>query len=205
MNAKRHYLAAHDRRHDLLEAAGRVLSRDGLQGLTMVAVAAEAQVSRPLMNQHFADVESLYDALFRHLSERYATAIDEIHARGDGVPGSALIGAFRNSIGISAGDLGAIAELARGARPELDGARAQFRERLINRWLPLMPGLGAERAEVRAALWTLVGATTDLAQMVQQSIITESEGIRVLVSLVAGLLRGLAAPGGTGTADTLVG
>lgn len=192
MNAKRHYLAADDRRHDLLEAAGRVLSRDGLQGLTMVAVAAEARVSRPLVYQHFADVETLYDALFRHLSQRYTGAIDEIHAHGSGAPGAALIGSFRYTIGLPPGDLSAIAELARGSRPELRGAREMFRARLIERWLPQMPGLAEERNEVRAALWTIVGCTTDLAQMVQEQIITEEEGIAVLVSIVAGLMRGLA-------------
>lgn len=192
MNAKRHYLAADDRRHDLLEAASRVLSRDGLQGLTMVAVAAEAKVSRPLMYQHFADVETLYDALFRHLSQRYAGAIDVIHETGSGVPGAALIGSFRYSISLAPGDLSAIAELARGSRPELRGARELFRARLIERWLPLMPGLAEERNEVRAALWTIVGCTTDLAQMVQERIITEDEGIKVLLSIVTGLMRGLA-------------
>jgi AcrR family transcriptional regulator len=193
MNAKRHYLSSDDRRLDLLEAAARVLSREGLPGLTMVAVAAEAGVSRPLLYQHFTDLEVLYDALFRYLSDEYATAIDAIHAAAGPVPGAAVIGAFRYSIRLPPGDLAAIAELARGARPELRGARDMFRARLISRWLPLFRDLDADRGEVRAALWTLVGAITDLAQMVQQQTITEDEGISVVMSLVAGVARGLVA------------
>ncbi len=61
-SGKRSYLRPAERRRQLLEAAGAVVERDGLYGLTMVAVTAEAGVSRRLLYNHFPDLATLVRA-----------------------------------------------------------------------------------------------------------------------------------------------
>ncbi|MFC5801738.1 TetR family transcriptional regulator [Streptomyces formicae] len=67
------------RRRELLEAADRVVLRDG-PGASMNAIAAEAGITKPILYRHFGDKSGLYRALAkRHtdaLLDALRTAID---------------------------------------------------------------------------------------------------------------------------------
>ncbi|WP_326794362.1 TetR/AcrR family transcriptional regulator [Streptomyces sp. NBC_01808] len=54
--------ATEDRRRELLEAADRVVLRDG-PGASMNAIAAEAGITKPILYRHFGDKGGLYRAL----------------------------------------------------------------------------------------------------------------------------------------------
>src|SRR3981189_2455964 len=69
-------------RDALLEAAERVLERDGLQGLTLRAVAREAGVSHAAPTHHFGDLTGL-------LSELAAIGLREFNTTMIPPPGSA--------------------------------------------------------------------------------------------------------------------
>src|ERR1700716_1653079 len=80
-------------RDALLEAAERVLERDGLQGLTLRAVAREAGVSHAAPTHHFGDLTGLVSELaaigFRQLNAAMVTA----RAAGTSLPEKAMAGA----------------------------------------------------------------------------------------------------------------
>src|SRR5258708_30727748 len=82
-------------RDALLEAAERVLERDGLSGLTLRAVAREAGVSHAAPTHHFGDLTGLVSELaaigFRQFNDAMAVAgaagtslIDKAMARAKG-------------------------------------------------------------------------------------------------------------------------
>ncbi|PRH76289.1 TetR/AcrR family transcriptional regulator [Streptomyces solincola] len=62
--------AAERRRRELLEAADRVVLRDG-PGASMNAIAAEAGITKPILYRHFGDKGGLY----RALAERHTNAL----------------------------------------------------------------------------------------------------------------------------------
>lgn len=65
-----HLSATERRRKELLEAADRVVLRDG-PGASMNAIAAEAGITKPILYRHFRDKEGLY----RALAERHTVAL----------------------------------------------------------------------------------------------------------------------------------
>jgi AcrR family transcriptional regulator len=70
------------RRQALLEAADRVIMRDG-PGASMSAIAAEAGITKPILYRHFGDKSGLYLALAeRHTSELLGQLRDALGTRG---------------------------------------------------------------------------------------------------------------------------
>ena len=64
------------RRAQLLEAAAKVFVHAPSGGLTLAAVAAEAKVSKRLMYYYFADIQSLYNELFRVRVDDHVQNVD---------------------------------------------------------------------------------------------------------------------------------
>jgi AcrR family transcriptional regulator len=64
------------RREELLDAADRIVRRDG-PAASMAAIAAEAGISKPILYRHFGDKSGLYAAL----ADRYTgTLLEELQA-----------------------------------------------------------------------------------------------------------------------------
>ncbi|MEI5010449.1 TetR family transcriptional regulator [Streptomyces chengbuensis] len=75
--------SAEQRRRELLEAADRVVLRDGPQA-SMNAIAAEAGITKPILYRHFGDKSGLYRALAkRHTDGLLAALRTAIDASSD--------------------------------------------------------------------------------------------------------------------------
>lgn len=78
--------AVGDRVADILDAASRVVRRDGAHGLRMAAVAQEAGVSKALVHYYFATRQDLLRAAFASSGEEWEHAIArELDRARDGV------------------------------------------------------------------------------------------------------------------------
>ena len=74
-----------DRVVEILEAACRVVVREGSHGLRMAAVAAEAGVSKALVHYYFANRRELLRNAFSWADERWESAVDtELQAAATG-------------------------------------------------------------------------------------------------------------------------
>ncbi|MEU5995574.1 TetR family transcriptional regulator [Spirillospora sp. NPDC047418] len=70
------------RRRALLEAADRVIQREGPEA-SMAAIAAEAGISKPILYRHFGDKSGLYQALAERHTGKLIEGIREEFSRGD--------------------------------------------------------------------------------------------------------------------------
>ncbi|MFH9297669.1 TetR family transcriptional regulator [Streptomyces sp. NPDC017520] len=73
-SAERQRTAAERRRRELLEAADRVVLRDGPQA-SMNAIAAEAGITKPILYRHFGDKGGLYRALAKRHTDALLGAL----------------------------------------------------------------------------------------------------------------------------------
>ena len=182
---KRAYLNADDRRRQLLDTAARLFVRDGYAGLTMVALAAEAGVSRRLVYDHFADVASLYAAFFDDLAARYLALIDVAVDEADDTA-SVFAAAFTQLLAMPADDQRAIRVLiADPGLPDLDPVRERFRRHVEEQWLDSIPAIEGDHA--RAVLWTLVAGLFGLADLVSRGEVSKDAALAIATNLVTAL------------------
>ncbi|TDD93655.1 TetR family transcriptional regulator [Actinomadura rubrisoli] len=73
-----------DRRRALLEAADRVIQREG-PGASMASIAAEAGISKPILYRHFGDKSGLYQALAERHTRKLIEGIRAEFSRDDSV------------------------------------------------------------------------------------------------------------------------
>jgi len=72
------------RRASLIEAAARVLARDGASGASVRSIAAEAGVSPGLVGHYFDGVDALIAATYAHVGAQVSAALDTaMRAAGD--------------------------------------------------------------------------------------------------------------------------
>jgi AcrR family transcriptional regulator len=192
VGAKRTYLRPDDRRRQLLDAASRVFLRDGLAGLTMVALAKEAHASRQLVYDHFGDLASLYEAFFEDRASRYLAAIDDVErVPGPVGPADAAVRRFQALLSMSTEDRRAIRlVIADTSTLELDGVRTRLRRRLERHWLGAATALGVERKVARAMIWTLMSAFLALADLVDRHEIDAARATSIVTDLVSALSVG---------------
>ena len=81
---------AETRRRALIDAAVRVLARDGAGGASVRAIAAEAGVSPGLVTHHFGSVDALIAATYAQVDAQVSTALDEAVAAAGADPRARL-------------------------------------------------------------------------------------------------------------------
>lgn len=67
---------ADTRRASLIEAAARVLARDGVAGASVRVIAMEAGVSPGLVTHHFGSIDALLAATYAHVDAQVSDALD---------------------------------------------------------------------------------------------------------------------------------
>jgi AcrR family transcriptional regulator len=152
----------------------------------MVALAAEAGVSRRLVYDHFPDLGALYDAFFDDRASRYLGAVDTALAAGGGDPVAGFAGAFAALLDVPAVDQRVIRLLvADPGLPALDPVRERFRAHVETRWLgALDPGAIAPR-RARAVLWTMVSGLLGLADLVARHELSAADAVALATALVS--------------------
>jgi AcrR family transcriptional regulator len=82
MTDKRRRLAPQERRHLIVEAAGRLFGEHGYDGTRLDDVAAAAGVTKPVLYRHFADKTALYLALLERHREDLGSFAGAVPASG---------------------------------------------------------------------------------------------------------------------------
>ena len=193
----RPYLPAVERRRQLLDAAARCFARGGYGGLTMVAVAEEAGVSRRLVYNHFPDLAALSEAYFDDRTRRYLDGIDDAVAAGGLDRRTAFTGAFRRLLAMPADDQRAIRVLLTDpGLPDLAPLQARVRAHIEARWLAPFRARVDDPALARALLWAVVSGLFGLADVVARGEVGADDAVQLATAMVA------AAPSTITTATT---
>jgi AcrR family transcriptional regulator len=187
--AKRGYLPASERRSLILQAASRLISRDGLQELTMVAVAKEAGVCRRLVYDHFPDLPTLFEAAFAQQARLYVGGLDEVFAIGASDTASMARKLFENVLGLGRETRSMVRALIGGVVPiELVDVREEFRATVGERWSLWFRTLGFDDQSSNALVWVMTAAYLSLAELVDDSEIGADGASSIMAMLAQGIV-----------------
>lgn len=182
------YLAADDRRKDLLDAAGRLFAHGGKDAITMTAVAHEAGVSRALVYQYFHDQDTLLVAFFESRISSYFEAIDSSLDDTESPARRALTG-LRELTRLNDGDLAAVRTVMATHDDERLGAvRARIRTTTLERWEVFLND-GSDRAIAAAATDVIIGVLATLSLAIRSGALTLEQGDRMLSEYAAATVR----------------
>jgi len=187
---KRSYLPADVRRSLIVQAASRLISRDGLNGLTMVAVAKEARVSRQLVYDHFPDLPALFQAAFAEQARQYARGLDDVFALGARDVATMARQLLEHVLALGPDTLRVVRALIGGAVPaELAGIREQFRATIGNRWSPWFRTLGFDDQSSDALVWVMTAAYLSLAESVGDGELGADRAATIMAMLADGIVN----------------
>jgi AcrR family transcriptional regulator len=186
---KRGYLPAGERRSLIVEAASRLISREGLNGLTMVAVAKEAGVSRQLVYDHFPDLPTLFAATFAEQSRQYSLGLNDLFALGAGDAPTMARQLFEHVLALGPETRRVVRALTSGAVPvELAGVRDQFRATIGQRWSQWFRALGLDDQSSNALVWVMTAAYLSLAELVDDREIGADRAASIMAMLADGIV-----------------
>ena len=186
---KRNYFSASERRSLILQAASRVIHRDGLNGLTMVAVAKEAGVSRQLVYDHFPDLPMLVEAAFAEQARLYAQRLDDVVALGGGDITTMVRQLFEHVLALGPETLHVVRALVAGATPvELAEFRDEFRATVAARWSTWFRLLGFDEQWSNALVAVMTAAYLSLAELVEVGEVEAGGAASILAMLADGIV-----------------
>jgi AcrR family transcriptional regulator len=186
---KRSYVSSGQRRALILQAASRQISREGLNGLTMVAVAKEAEVSRQLVYDHFPDLPTLFHAVFAEQAQRYERGLDEMFAIGVSDAATMARRLFEHVLALGPDTLRVVRALVGGDIPvELAGLRKQFRARVAERWSLWFRTMRFDDRRSNALVWVMTAAYLSLAELVDDREIGADGAASIVAMLAEGIV-----------------
>ena len=197
---KRSYLPAGVRRSLIVQAASRLISREGLHGFTMVAVAKEAGVSRQLVYDHFPDLPTLFRAVFAEQARLYELGLDDVFALGAGDTATMARQLFEHVLDLGPETRRVVRALVSGAVPlELTGIRQQFRATISERWSSWFRTLGLGDQSSNALVSVMTSAYLGAAELVDDGEIGAEAAATIVAMLADGIVSRVPLPAITGT------
>jgi AcrR family transcriptional regulator len=190
----RPYLAAPERRQQLLDVARRLVREGGWSSLSMQGLAIAAGVSRQLVYEHFDSADELYLATLGHLFERVHAATEAVVRAGDDLE-TTLARAFDLFVAMAPEERNALRALASEVDPShrrMARAKTRLRSRITALWVPYVEHqTGLRGGEASAVAWMLVNAAGGLADGIADGSVDRRRGVALWVCVAREALAGL--------------
>ncbi|MFI5651881.1 TetR/AcrR family transcriptional regulator [Streptomyces anulatus] len=176
------------RREQLLETAVAIVRAQGADGLTLVTLAEQAGVSRPIAYDHFGTRPGLLLALHRRLDERHRAAITR--ALRDAAPGAGevarVISAAYFACATDMPELNAVSSALKG-NPEMEAIQHEVTDSYAELMATaLLPYSGLAPQALRLRCVGVLGAAETIAAELNRGRATDGEAVTALTGLIVG-------------------
>ncbi len=188
MNTRRTYMQKDDRRRMLLEQASLIVEHSDWSKLTMSALAAQANISRQTVYQHFPNVETLLSETALHMfTDLWTKTSAVIHDKSLNLP-KAVHQTALLSLDLSDGLGDALGEVIVGSNRssnELVAFSKNIRNMVIELWAPrITQELNIKKAAARNVVWMVLMAFWGARQLIRDGLVTRKQALEQFEELV---------------------
>ncbi|UUV33011.1 TetR/AcrR family transcriptional regulator [Amycolatopsis roodepoortensis] len=184
-------LSKEARREQLLDVALEIVRADGADGLTLPTLAEAAEVSRPIVYNHFGTRPGLLLALYRRLDERHraaiARALEETSPTAVDVAEAISVAYFACATDIP--EFNAVSSALKG-NPEMEASRRDLHEGYTDLMADaLTPYSGLSRAALRLHCVGALGAAEAIAGELNRGATTAADAVAALTGVILGRIE----------------
>jgi AcrR family transcriptional regulator len=188
--AKRQYLSAESRRESILRVADEVLSKEGVSHLSIVEVAHRAGISRQLVYQHFADLNTLLIEVIRMRLAELKLSLDSSDGTRKLEIREVVERQLRRVLNLPARDrqlmrnlFGDITALPRDLWPTI----ADIRHTVVARWAELIDPQAEPSPLSYAKMGLIIHAILGAWDLIIDGTLTEDEAVDLLLRVTESL------------------
>ncbi len=197
-------LWASDRKRNLVEAAGRVLTRDGVDAIRIPTVAEEAGVTRPVVYKHFANRQAIIIAVLEDFSEaldaRFRSVLSDSGESFDASLRGVIIATCDTIEHKGPGPWRLLGSA--GPDREVEQVAHEIRDRLLQPWSARIASTtGAPRDEVLALGHVTSAVTRGVLDFWVEGRLSRDRAMQITLRSVGALVREFA-PSGIPDEDT---
>lgn len=187
----RRRLSREERHRQLLDVAWRLVREEGTDALTLPRLSDEADVTKPVVYDHFGTRDGLLIALYRDFDTRQTAIVDA--ALGSSEPtleGTARVIAisYVECVLTQGREMpGVLAALA--GSPEMEGVKREYQLAFIEKCRRALAAFTEPRGIAQAGFWAMLGAADALSHAAVTGEITarqaQDELFETIVSIVS--------------------
>jgi AcrR family transcriptional regulator len=187
---KRQYLSSESRRVSILRVADDVLSKEGVAHLSIVEVAHRAGISRQLVYQHFADLNTLLIEVIRMRLTELQSSLDSPDGTRRGEIRELVESQLRKILGMPTRDrqlmrnvFGDITALPKDLWPTI----AELRQDVVARWARLIDPEAQPTSLAYAKMGLIIHAVLGAWDLLIEGSLTDDEAVGLLLRVVESL------------------
>lgn len=181
-----------ERRQQLLDVARSIVRDEGTDALTLVTLAERADVTRPIVYEHFKTRPGLLIALARHIDDRQVVLFREAFAKTPArLPEVARVAssAYMRCVTQVGREWHAITAALQGD-PEMDSVQRELLERYAEMYCEVLaPCTKLPRRELKRRCVAIIGAAEALAREMLLAQLDEETAAATLRSLIVAWLE----------------
>jgi AcrR family transcriptional regulator len=187
---KRQYLSAESRRESILRVADDVLSKEGVAHLSIVEVANRAGISRQLVYQHFADLNTLLVEVIRMRLVELQSTLESSDGSRRGEIRELVEIQLRRILNLPVRDrqlmrnvFGDITALPKDLWPTI----AELRQDVVTRWAQLIDPRAKPTSLAYAKMGLIIHAILGAWDLIIDGTLSDDEAVGLLLKVVESL------------------
>jgi AcrR family transcriptional regulator len=187
---KRQYLSAESRREAILQVADEVMSKEGVAHLSIVEVANRAGISRQLVYQHFADLNTLLIEVMRARLAQLQSTLESADGLRHGDIRDLVELQLRRILNMPARDrqlmrnvFGDISALPKDLWPTI----AELRHDIVARWASIIDPLAEPNSLAYAKMGLIMSSILGAWDLLLDGSVNEDEAVSLMLKITQSL------------------
>ncbi len=190
-NSPRRRLSRDERLRQLLDVSWKLISEEGTDALTLGRLAEEAEVTKPVVYNHFGTRNGLLVALYQDFDVRQTAIMDAAIAVSESTlkdKASVIASTYVACVLTQGRKIPGVLAALNGS-PELTAVKRQYQQAFIEKCQKILAPFSGPYGISRASLWAMLGAADALSHAASAGDIGEKQAQDELLETILAMVH----------------